>query len=399
MDLFRQTRIDISLDQLQINLRALRQQVSAGTFFCPMIKSDAYGHGDRAVAQLLHDEGIRHIGVAFIEEGVRLRGYGFEALEILVFSMFDRKGFEAIWDSHLVPVVSCWEQLHVLKEFLRDKDRRQPIHLKFNTGMNRLGFRPDEAGQVRQFCEGLPCVDVQGVCSHFLCGEDWGIESGYCEQQTKAFQPVLDAFPKVSYVHFHNSASLLASGFEGASAFGARPGIAFYGSVPTLFDKARDQRAHQFGIAEALSVHTKVVQTHKPKSGESVSYGPIFKAKVPSQVVVLPIGYGDGLHRNLSNLGEVLVRGHRAPMVGRICMDYCMVDVTEVAKKTGSEIRVFEDVVLFGQQQGQSLTILEQAEKVDTIAYEFMTSLGLRLKRHYHSKPLADLSQVKQSFV
>jgi alanine racemase len=271
------------------------------------------------------------------------------------------------------------------------------LHLEFNTGMNRLGLRPNEAVAARAILQRTPELRLAGVCTHFFRGEDAGSDSGETQTQVLRFTQALEAFHGLAFhVHAFNSsaaanvaARIRRGAFDPKGALaglmgrplGLRPGIALYGGRP-----AHDE-GQTIDLWPVMTLKARVTQLHRLEPGEKVSYGGSWIAKRPTLIGVLPVGYGDGYFRALSNKGSVLVRGWRAPIAGTICMDYLMVDLTDIEIRTGP-VALGEEAVLFGRQRasdGRSvdLAVDELASLAGTISYELLTSIGARVPRRF----------------
>jgi alanine racemase len=342
----------------------------------PMVKADGYGHGDIQVARVCERLGARFLGVVLIEEGIKLRLAGIQA-PILVFSHFDSVGAEAIVKYRLTPVLSQFEQIRKLHSVLHEH-ASYPIHLKFNTGMQRLGFEPGDALRLSAEFEHESYLKLEGICTHFAQAEDFGEPGGSAEGQIKLFAKITEDIKKKvkSPVLFHylNSAGILAGLTPKLDL--ARPGLALYGAVPKL------RGGQPTGLLPVMSVKSFVGFLHQVPKGGRVSYGGTWTASRDSTIAVIPIGYADGIPRALSNKGRVLIRGQSCPITGIICMDYLMVDVTELVEK-GIGPTLGDEVVFIGKQQEKSIRAEEFAELAGTIPYEVMTGIQSRLARVY----------------
>lgn len=369
--MFRRTWAEINLSNLEHNVQLIVKNFSNGTFFCPMVKANAYGHGDVKVAQFLETLGVQHIGVCLIEEGLLLRQLGV-ITNILVFRGFDLRGAKKMIENRLTPVVSTWEQLDILLS-LKTPTK---IHVKFDTGMNRLGFEVSEVSDVLEKLKNQTHLQIEGVLTHLYQSDDGLNPNGETAEQVGRFLNVLEVFKNYSeFFHVLNSGGIVCkmSGAKGVLTqydWGLRPGLLIYGYNPVKDSKI------EFKPAMTLQSQTSLVRN--VKEGEGVSYGHTWKAKMDSQVAVVPIGYADGWHRILSNRGHVLWNGHRAPIVGNICMDYLMVDVTNLPQEKENE------VIFFGKSKtGAEISAVEAAANAQTIPWEILTSVGERVPRSY----------------
>ncbi len=371
----RQTYAEVDLLKLERNFRALRGLSPAGGFCCPMVKANAYGHGDVEVAARLELSGARHIGVGLVEEGVRLREAGVKA-PLLLFGAFEGPSLEAVLANALTPVIGDWDGLALLEKSASGDAFK--LHLKFNTGMNRLGFGVDQAPRLRAWLDARPRFRLEGVATHLLRGEDAGFDDGDSRGQLERFEEALAAFRGLEFFpHALNSSAAVAMhAREGRLRYGMRPGLALYGITPA------SREAPKLGFEPVLSFRSRVVATRRLRPGEKVSYDGLWTAKRPSLVGVVPVGYADGFQRLFSNTGEVLCRGRRARVAGAVCMDYFMVDLTDVEAATG-EVGNGEEIALIGEQSGAEIGAVELARWASTIPYEVLTRLSERVPRHY----------------
>ncbi|MCB0422485.1 MAG: alanine racemase [Bdellovibrionales bacterium] len=393
-EILRRTFAEISLDNLRDNVRALKGLVPKKFFFCPMIKSNGYGHGDIEVMQVLQEEGVTQVGVALVEEGIHLRQNGFRHVDILVFGITGQHGERSMIEHNLTPVISSFHQIKELASLVPKEKSPYGVHIKFNTGMNRLGFEADEVKKVTDMLKEYPHLEVKGVCSHLSDGEDASFLDGRSSVQFRIFQKIATHFPKNVGLHIHNSAGFLGSVATNDQCWGkslnvsphlkwgVRPGIALYGVYPSLSPQDLAQLEVQgVRLKPCMVLKSEVVKYHRLKRGQRVSYGGTWEAQRESVIGVVPIGYADGFGRNFSNKGQMLFRERRVPVVGTVCMDYVMIDLTEVlGDNFGS---VGEEVVLFGKQGAAELSVDEVAKTADTIPYELLTCIGRRVPRQY----------------
>ncbi|WP_415063386.1 alanine racemase [Bdellovibrio sp.] len=395
MEMYRRTFAEINLDHLAHNIRVLQKSFPQAPFLCPMVKANAYGHGDVQLARFLETLGVEHLGVCLIEEGLLLRNFGVKA-EILVFRGFDREGAEKIIQYHMTPVVSSWEQIEHLEAAASSP---VGIHLKFDTGMNRLGFRPEEAQKLFERLWQNKKIRLNALVTHLFNGEDALDPQGQSAAQLRALHGVSQVFkPFNIFCHALNSAgivSLLSLQKQGATPshplhlqnWGLRPGLMIYGYNP-LGDKSL------VDLKPVMSLKSQVGTYRVLKTGETVSYGGTWRATKESVIAVVPIGYADGYHRILSNQAFVVFAGKRVPVVGSICMDYLMLDVTEVVQ--GRDLKEFKDqeVTLFGYgSDGSFLSPEELARQAQSITWEMLTSVGERVPRIYTGQDAGFISE------
>ncbi len=383
MKLYRKTYAEIDLDALESNWNFLKKN-SHGNFLCPMVKANAYGHGDVMIAKALERWGAQHLGVCLIEEGMLLRRFGVKT-EVLVFRGFDREGSEVMIENNLTPVVSTWEQLSILE---KTAQKEQKFHLKFDTGMNRLGFDVGEAVALAENIKNQKKLKLAGVLTHLVSGEN-SVDTAMTDEQLQKFEKVKDIFHIFS-VPFHalNSGGILtqislkknnSKNSWVHKNWGMRPGLMLYGYNPGVSADFPDLKI-------VMTLKSQIAVVRKLKPNEGVSYNHHWHAKKNSLVAVVPIGYADGYHRSLSNKGLALLDGKKVPVVGSVCMDYLMLDVTEVVNNVNID-RSDMDVVLFGtDKNNQILSATELARAGDTIAWEILTSVSERVPRIYKGR-------------
>jgi alanine racemase len=359
----RPTRARIDTAALKQNLIKLRA-VNGSAFFCPMIKADAYGHSVKLVAPVVAACGADAAGVALVEEGIELRRLGFK-LPVLTFAPLQPGDAEAVHEYKLTPVVGRFEDLERLG--------RAPVqvHLKFNTGMQRLGFDREQLPELREKLKSAANITVAGLCTHFTHGQDAAEPGGPTAEQFAIFLEMTKGFPGVK--HAHKSATLAAAGLSKVHPeIGARPGISIYG-LP--YDDGKTAA----GLEPVLSWHTQLIHVHQVESGGSVSYGARWTAARRSTIGVVPMGYADGYFRSLSNKGSMLFRGMNVPVAGTVCMDYVLLDLT--AACADGEPRAGEEIVVIGRQGAARVQASDLAAAAGTIEYEVVTSISARVPR------------------
>jgi alanine racemase len=375
---FRPTRAVIHLEHLAHNVRELKKAVGSQVFFCPMVKANGYGHGDVEIAKHLEKEGVTHLGVGLIEEGLLLREMGIHT-KLLFFGTCDAAGAKAVVEYKLTPVLSTWDQIQALEAVI---PQDYPVHVKFDTGMHRLGFDLKDLAKLVSYFSGPTKMKVEGILTHLHTGEDADRFDGASFEQLCLFQEAEKAFQPFGVVsHTLNTAGLtnflkhqgqkLPHGISPHQ--GVRPGLATYGlaAVPGPLN-----------LKPVMSLRSETVKYHFIRQGDGVSYNRTWRAPKDSVVAIIPIGYADGYHRLLSNRGEVLFRGQRVPVVGNVCMDYLMIDITHTLKNELAENLKPEPVTLFGLDENKNtISATELAQKAQTISWEILTSVGERVPR------------------
>jgi alanine racemase len=374
-DAVRPTRAEINLEALRLNLRAVKRH-AAGAKVWAVLKADAYGHGAPAVARTLERAGADGFCVALLEEGVELREAGIVA-PILVMGGYYPGAHQEVLARNLTPVVYDVGQIEAFAKLARAGDVESPVraHLKVDTGMARLGVTmqalPTLAAALRDF----PEVEISGLMTHLACadgGAEATTEQMVLFDEATALLARHGVRPPVR--HAANSAALF---HEEARLDAVRPGIAIFGVSPRVNEKplADDLRL-------VMRVRTEIVSVRDLPEGSPVGYGAMWKTKRASRIATIPMGYADGLSRSLTNVGHVLVRGKRAPIVGAVSMDMTMIDVTDVQ---GAQLR--DEVVVLGAQEGplgkDAITADEIASAIGTIPWEVLTAVSRRVPRFY----------------
>jgi alanine racemase len=363
------TRALVHLDRLTHNLRLLQDLVGERPLW-PAVKANAYGHGLLPVARHLVGLGYRELCVAHAEEALELRDAGVRAT-LLVLSPALPEQAGCLVEHGLEPVVCGVEMLEALSRAAVAAGTRVPVHLKVDTGMGRVGVPPEEVLTVLDRCRELPGVRARGLMSHLPRADE--ADKSFSLAQIEVFRRVREATRErgVEVYHLANSAGILD--LPGSHFDAARPGIATYGLAPSATIASPRVRE----LRPVLEWRTRVTFLKEVRAGTGLSYGHTFRTSRASLVATLPVGYGDGLRRSLSNRGEVLVHGTRCPQVGTITMDQSLVDVTALRGR----VAVGDEAVLIGRQGAEELSADELAAKLGTISYEIVTAIAERVPR------------------
>ena len=363
----------INLTALAHNLSRIKHYLSPGCGVMAIVKANAYGHGAIETAQSLARQGIRQFAVASLDEGITLRQAGLLESIVVLGALFEEQVPDLI-AHRLTPVVSDGHIIPALAKAVHSHQAPYPIHLKVETGMGRLGFSLEELLTVLDNPLLHSSLKVEGLMTHLADAD--GADSAFTERQLGSFNTLLEQIRlrslTVPLVHAANSAAIVR--FPAAHFSLVRPGIMLYG-YHTLPATIPDP-----DLRPVLSLHTTVAQLRTIPQGSSVSYNGTFVAQRQTRIAVLPIGYADGYSRQLSHHGSVLIQGRRVPIVGLVCMDMIMVDVTDLAPVT-----VGETVTLIGQQGEESIWADEVAGWIGTIPYEVLCGIGSRVPRIYQS--------------
>lgn len=375
-DTARPTRIRVDLDALTHNLHALRAH--AGVPVMAIVKANAYGHGLVPVALHLQAQGVEQLGVAFLEEGVALRRAGIRLPILVMGGIFGPQAAQLIAED-LEITVSSIDKLRQVEAAAEELCRKATIHLKIDTGMERIGVHSYHAGPFIEAAVASRWCTVKGVYSHLACADDPG--SPMAARQLERFLAACAHFERLGAPmpirHLANSGGVLH--FPETHLDLVRPGIALYGVLPDPASRAT------VDLQPALSLVSQVVYFKVVPAGQPVSYGATWAPAADTRVVTVPIGYGDGFPRSLSSRGEVLVRGLRRPIVGRICMDQFMVDIGPQGTAYNEDA-----VVLIGSQDGQVIRCEDVAQTAGTIPYEILVGLNGRIPREYVGSHVGD---------
>lgn len=369
MDTTSLTRAHIHLDRMSHNIHLLQKQVGDRLLW-PAIKANGYGHGIETVARHLVGLGYDTLCVAHVSEAVRLLESGIKA-RLLLLSPTLPAHSEAIVMSGCQPALCSYEMLESLGQEAEKRDRRVVAHLMVDTGMGRMGIRPEEVAAFLDRCREFPYLRLRGLMSHFPCADE--TDKSFSLAQIETFNRLVKQTGPcgIEVRHMANSAAILdlpSSYFDAV-----RPGISIYGLAPSgeiINPKVKELRP-------VLELKTRITFLKEVPEGTGLSYGHAFHTSKASLIATVPVGYGDGYSRRLSNTVDFLVGGRRCPQVGRITMDQCLVDVTALRGRVASG----DEVVLIGRQGEEEITADELAEKLGTINYEIVTKITDRVPR------------------
>ncbi|MFH0933338.1 MAG: alanine racemase [Nitrospirota bacterium] len=394
---------EINLSAIAHNLKTVSRAVKKRSVIA-VVKADAYGHGCIEVSKRLLKEGTSFLAVAYIGEGLVLRNAGITAPIIV---LFDCEDIDNFFDFELLPVIHDITTASALSRVARKKRATIKIHVKVDTGMGRLGLSGKHIIEDIVKIAGMEGIELSGLMSHFSDADL--SDRSYAAIQLKEFNMIRETLckklNKKIFSHMANSAAVL--NFEDAHLDAVRPGLMLYGYSPLSYNpnlpdnpptpplekggKGGFKSGGHDGIINsepttlipAMKVKTKILCIRNLPPDFPISYGRTFVTKRQSKIGVLPLGYADGYNRLFSNNAAVLVRGRRVPVVGRICMDLTMVDLTEI-----EDVRESDEVVILGKQGNESITAYELARKAQTIPYEILTSLGSHSRKEYINESL-----------
>ncbi|HEX9758761.1 MAG TPA: alanine racemase [Nitrospiria bacterium] len=369
----RPTWAEINLKALSNNIGVVRGKVGEERKILAVVKADAYGHGLVPVSKALLSENIQMFGVAQLDEGIELRQAGIQ-IPILLMTGFLESQLKDIFHYRLTPVVHHFDLLSPLQRFGKKAQKPFRFHLKIDTGMGRLGMTLSELKRVAQMLKASPEIFLEGIMTHFAESEGEG--GGFLKEQTHRFLESVNLVLKSDYPHLICHAANSAAIVNSPSSYFqmVRPGIMLYGYLPPPL------KGLNHGLMPVMSLKTKIIHLKKVPPRTPIGYGRTWKTKRESLIATLPIGYADGYPRLLSNRGSVLMRGKKYPIVGRICMDLLMVDVTGMERP-----EIGETVVLIGEEEGKKITADEIGMWAETISYEILCGVNRRIPRVYLS--------------
>ncbi|MDD5072822.1 MAG: alanine racemase [Candidatus Omnitrophica bacterium] len=367
----RPTWTEIDLDAIAHNYHALKARLSKDTNILAVVKANAYGYGMVEVARRLQKEKVPYLGVACVDEGIALRRAGIRTPVLVLSSVLPKEAEYALYYDLTLTV--CDKILASAVDKAARKLKKQAlVHVKVDTGMGRLGVWHDEAGRLIKDLLSFRNIVIEGIFTHFASAdeEDVRYTSGQIENFKRLATEMEISGIEIQYVHAANSAGAML--YKDSHFNMVRPGLMLYGLYPN------QNLMRTVKLKPALSLKTRIIYLKKTPPGRYISYGRTHMTDRETVIATLPVGYADGLNRHLSNKGEVLVRGWRAPVVGRICMDHTMVDVGGI-----KGAKVGDEAVIIGSQKGESITVEDIAELLDTIPYEVVCWISARVPRIY----------------
>jgi alanine racemase len=367
----RPTRVEISLSAIGSNLREIRRAIPVGTGIMAIVKSNAYGHGLTDIARYLEAQSADSLGVGFLEEGIILRNVGVR-IPIVVLGGVLGYQIRFFIENDLDVTVSSLELAESINDTMNGSKGKARVHLKIDTGMGRIGISPENAPALAEKIVRLPHLDLVGIYSHFATSD--GSDDEYMLHQLERFETALTAIRRLGIeaeqIHIANSGALINAPQSCYTT--VRPGILLYGISPS------ESTGTLIDVQPALRFVSKVVFIKEVPSGTHISYGRTYTTRRRTRIATIPVGYGDGYSRLLSNKSDVLINGTRYPVVGTVCMDQIMVDISDA-----SDIHVGNDVTLIGSEGAESITAWELSRSMGTIPYELCSGISARVPRYY----------------
>lgn len=361
----------VDLGVIRENYRTLKAKLTSGVGLLCVVKADAYGHGAVEISRCLESLGVNYLGVANIDEAVELRLHGISSPILVMGGVMPWDEISGVLKYNLTPVVYDEISLSRILAAAKNFERPLSIHLKFDTGMGRLGFMAQDAWHVFQAVRDVTNVHIEGIMSHFASSE---VRDDFGLSQIRSFRGVIDVFKDGGVVspiiHMANSGGIV--NYPEAHFSMVRAGISLYGS------HASPDIMHHLPTKQAMKFASRIALIRELPSGYGLSYGRTFVTAKRTKVAYIPVGYADGYARVLSNKGSVLVGDGRYSVIGRVCMDWILVDVTG-----HDEIAVNDEVILLGHSATDAITAEEIAELTGTIPYEIFCNVSKRVPRVY----------------
>lgn len=366
---------EIDLDAIAHNVREIRRITNKRAEIMGAVKADAYGHGVVETVRTMLENGVDRLAVSMLDEAIQLRKLGID-VPILILSYTDPERAEEIIVNNVTQTIFSHDLAKSLSEAAVRLNRSVKIHVKVDTGMTRVGFMSGYSA-IKNVIEisTLPNIIIEGLFTHFASADEK--DRSYTIMQFEKFMSICNELSRVGVhipiKHVCNSAGLLE--YPEMHMDMVRPGIILYGIYPS-----QDVDRNKIVLKPAMALKANVILVKDVEMDTYVSYGRIYKTKKQTRLATVPIGYADGYTRLLSNKGEMLINGQRVPVVGRICMDQCMVDVTDVMEA----VNAGDEAVIIGKQQGIEISAEELAESFGTISYEVLCIIGKRIPRVYY---------------
>ena len=369
-ELRKRTWAEVSLGAIEHNYRAMRAKLSPGTRYMGIVKADAYGHGAVRVSRLLEDVGCDYLAVACLDEAVKLRQAGI-GLPVLILGYTPPEYAPVLAEERITQAVGSLAMARALSDALAGTGRKLTVHIKLETGMGRTGFRAygQDALDDAAAAVALPGLVPEGIFTHFCVSDGNEGVRDFTRVQLERFKAGFEAVEarsghRFAIHHCTNSGAMIT--FPETYMDMVRPGVALYGLYPGADRGGLD-------LIPAMRLYSRVACVERHEPGDTIGYGRTFTVERPSRIAVVPIGYADGLHRALSNKISLDFDGHRARQVGRICMDMCMADVTDLDVRPGDVAEVF----------GRHIGCGEVAALADTVHYELLCAVSPRVPRVY----------------
>lgn len=374
LDKYYRVYASVNLDAIYDNMKNIKENIKDGTGMIAVIKTDGYGHGAVPIAKTV-DELVWGYAVATSDEGVNLRTNGVTK-PVIILGYTHESQYEKIVENDLRPAIFTFEDAKKLSDVACSESKKAKIHIKIDTGMSRIGFHPDkDSVKVISDISRLPGIEIEGIFTHFYASDETDKTSAY--EQYKIFNNIISELEKqgvnIPIKHCSNSAAIID--MPDVNMDCVRVGIALYGMYPSdEVDKTKVK------LTPAMELKSHIICLKEVEKGVGISYGATYVTSEKTKVATVSVGYGDGYRRSLSNKGYVLIRGQKAPILGRVCMDQFMVDVTHI-----KDVQRGDVVTLLGKDGDMEITAEELAGMAgETFNYEIVCDIGKRIPRVFY---------------
>jgi alanine racemase len=371
---FNRAWAEVNLDNIAHNVREIRRITNKKAEIMGVVKADGYGHGVMEVARTLLGNGVTRLAVSMLDEAIQLRKNGIN-VPILILSYTDPRRAEEIILNDVTQTVFSQDLANALSDAAVKLERNVKIHIKIDTGMTRVGFMPGYSA-IKNVVEisKLPRIIIEGLFTHFASADE--SDKSYTYMQFERFMSICSELSRIGVhipiKHAANSAAIME--FPEMHLDMVRPGIILYGMYPSS-----EVDTSKIELRPAMTLKANVILSKEVEKDTCISYGRIFTTERESRIATIPIGYADGFTRLLNAKAKVIINGEFAPIVGKICMDQCMADVTEIK----NEVNVGDEVVIFGKQGDKEIRVEDVAAEIGTINYEVVCLIGKRVPRFY----------------
>jgi len=362
------TFVQVNHSHLLHNFNLIREAVKPAKIMA-VVKANAYGHGSVEIAKTLIENSVDYLGVAFPEEGILLRNASIKA-PILVFGAQLVKSFELFLEYNLDLTITHLDQLSKLEKLCEKKAKKAKVHLKIDTGMNRVGFYKEEFKKAFDSAYKSKWIEITGVYSHLSSADE--DDPAYTDLQIKRFSDIRDYIQKKysGEIMFHLANSAAIMKYPQSWFDIVRPGVMLYGNPPS------PQFVTDWDLREVMRFRSEVALIKKVKKNEPVSYNRRFHTSEKTKIAVIPVGYADGYNRKMTNIGKVIINDKKYPVIGTVCMDQILVHLG-----SDSNIQVGDQVILFGKQEKEHISIMDISRQLDTIPYEVTCWPSSRVER------------------
>lgn len=364
----RESFLEVDLKSIDYNIKQIKKLIGNKVEVMPVIKSDAYGLGTKELKEILKENQINIVAVAIVDEAKQLRQDGYKQDVLILNEQIADEELKQIIENEFIVGVSRIEILKILNQYAENKKKKARIHVRVDTGMNRTGIHLENVEKFLKQIKILKNIQIEGIYTHFASADT---DYEFTKKQISEFEDVLKILKRenieVKYIHAAASSGLI--NFPEARYNLVRPGLIIYGYLP------EQSLSNKIKLKPTAKLKSKITFLKEILAGEKVGYGGKYQAQIKTKIATIPIGYADGIRRSLTEKGEVVINGKRAPIAGNICMDNLMIDVTKI-----SNVQVGDDVYIW---DNETITLDEVAEKCDTISYEILCNLSKRIPRKF----------------